>query len=415
MLELVERPRNQTELVAPQPSKSLLSKQDFSARWIDSVDELELMKPQMDDLAQSALWRNLSFEHNYLIPALKHLNTDHAKVLVIEAKTRFDGKREPLLCALMPLTEQKFRRIPIKCINTWKHDQCFDATPLLRRDVAVPALECVFDFLISQKFGLFNLDTVVAEGEFQDVFERVIKQRKFDHFLRESICRGAFRPMASAEAYFEKHVSRSIKKTVRRLERRLEELGEVTKDVSNGGSDFRLLAEQFLQIEASGWKGREGSALACKTETKNFYLDLIDRWARENKARMISIRLDNKPIAMISDLISDGYVCSYKTAYDDAYHEYSPGLQNALHQIESFHDGTVKFADSCTDPSNANVNRIWGQRVNFQSQVLALRPGPASWAVRWMPTMQQIARYWKRDRKRNETSQDPSQVDSVTK
>ena len=119
--------------------------------------------------------------------------------------------------------------------------------------------------------------------------------------------------------------------------RRLEDQGTVTWETSDETSDYEQLANDFLRIEASGWKGEEGTALASNSSTKAFYKSLIRESAKAGKARFLSLKLDGQPIAMLSDIQSGQFVYSYKTAYDDAFSSYSPGQQVEVKNLEFLH------------------------------------------------------------------------------
>ena len=391
MFQTVESPAIQLDLQSNFPTNPSKSNPELEVRWVNSIDELEQLQPEWERLAASSVWKNLSFEPFYLIPALIHLNTVNAKVLVVEAKDGGSTNGAKQIVGLVPLHQKAFRRLPLKCINVWRHDQSFDGTPLLHREYAVEAFQSIIRFLNKNKFQLFNLDSVSGSPSLKHAVVETVSHCGLSSFVRDSWQRAAIIPVSDPNEYVSKHVSKSIKKTVRRLRRRLEEKGNVSIKLSSDIDDYLQLAEQFLEIEASGWKGEEGTALASNESTQNFYLELITRASVKGNARFVSMKLDGKPIAMISDLQSNGQVFSYKTAYDDAFSDYSVGLQNELHNVSLLQSCDVELADSCTDPDNERINRMWGQRIPFESLVISLRPGLANWMVNIMPTLKRVA------------------------
>ena len=391
MSSSVDFPVVQAEIQQELPAKSLQPKPTIVARWVESFDELEALIPQWDQLSSHSIRRNPSFEHNYLIPALKYLNDVGARVLVVEGIfVKPNDKTTQNLLGLVPIYAKHFRRIPIKCANVWKHDQCFDATPLIDRSFPGQTFDCMLDFLVDQRFGLFNLDTVSAEPEFKTVFEQVLRQRKLERFDRESWQRAAICPGDDAEAYISKYVSKSVKKTLGRLSRRLADSGKITFELSDSSSDYRELTQQFLQMESAGWKGKAGTALKCNANTESFFKELVERSVQLDRARFFSLNLDGVPIAFDFDILSGGHVCAYKTAYDEQYQEFSPGQQLELNHIKSLHSQAVSLVDSCTTPDNEKLNRMWGQRIEMESFVVALKPGLPTLAVRSMPTLKSI-------------------------
>lgn len=370
---------------------------EVSVRWIDTVNELEAIRPQWESLVEHAVYRNAAFEHNFLIPAFKHLNDGNVRILIAEDVSRPAESGGTRLLGLLPLVATRIYHLPIRCFQIWNHDQGFDSTPLLEKASAVLTLDAMLDFITRQRAGLFGLDCVSGEPEMQAILDSVIQNRQRSVFQRSSFQRAALRPLASgSQEYVKQFVSKSVKKNYGRLSRRLAEQGEVTLEVSDDFSDYETLASQFLNLENSGWKSESGTALACQASTRRFYEEFVQRSAQLGKSRFVTLNLDNRPIAMLCDIHSGNTVFSYKTAFDETYSQFSPGLQIEILNIERMHQQGIEYADSCTEPDNATINRIWGQRLNFQSLVIGLRPGVAQLATSLMPWIQATAARLKR-------------------
>lgn len=369
------------------------SPQRFQFKWLNTIEELENIIPQWSGLCSQAAWKNISFEPHFLIPAMQHLASDQVRVLIVEDQSAVDTEEK--LVGLVPFEKKRIFHLPISTLEVWNHEQCFDATPLLRNSCKNVVWRSICEFLKKEGIGLLSLDTVSAEAEFNEVLDAennghlaVFKKNEFE--------RAAFQPANSAEEYIKTQVSTKANKKFRRLFRRFDEQGELTVERSQTDCDFAALAEEFLSLEASGWKGQNQSALACHSETREFYRALVARSAAAGMARFLTMRLDGKPVAMLSDLRSDNIVYSYKTAFDESYSEFSPGIQIELKNIEFLHTDGIELADSCTASDNAAINRIWGQRLKFQTLVVALKPGIPKFVTSVLPRMQSIYRRFKR-------------------
>lgn len=379
--------KNETVIPRRQPDHP----DTLTVRWIESVEELESLKQPWNRLAERSLYTNASFESNFLIPAMRHFGNSKVKVLVAEGSNSPLENDSKTIYGLMPLIQKSFYHLPIRCLEIWSHDQSFDHTPLLCRVHGGEALEAMLDFIAKEKFGLLSLDTVSGEPEFQGLIDDLIQLPARSRFQRDQFSRAAFRPVVPLEDYKKQFVSKSVKKNYGRLSRRLAELGDVQLKQSDAFSDYEQLTHQFLAMEASGWKVEAGTALACQPATQAFYRELIQSAATDGKARFLSLTLDDKPIAMLSDLRSGQNIYSFKTAFDENYAPFSPGLQIEIGNIASMHQGEIQLADSCTASDNSTINRIWGQRLEFQSLVIGLRPGISNWATRIMPSLQTAA------------------------
>lgn len=371
---------------------------NFSARWIESFHELQTAIPEWDSLANHSIWRNPALEHNYLIPALTHLGTGRERVLVVEGRSK-PRKGKPVLCGLLPIVSKRVYRLPIRAAEVWNHDQSFDSTPLIRAGYEDEVLQAIVEFLISNRVGLLSLDTVTAEPEFNSLVDRIVTQNNFGLFQRNRFDRAAYRPVCKPEDYFSKYATKNTRKNYRRLTKRLQQLGDVTFRASDNSSDYRELASQFLKIESSGWKRENGTALVCNPAEHAFYTELIQRSAECGKARFFWMELNGQPIAMLSDIRSGNKVYSYKTAFDNSFTEFSPGFQTEIKNLEFMYEDGIELADSCTEPDNSAINRIWGQRIGFQSLVLALKQGLPNIATQVMPWVQAAVRKTRRTKK----------------
>src|SRR3546814_1611679 len=67
----------------------------------------------------------------------------------------------------------------------------------------------------------------------------------------------------TADAYWETRIRGTKRKEIRRLQNRLRELGSVTSQELSSEADIPSWCRAFLTLEQSGWKGTEGTAIAC--------------------------------------------------------------------------------------------------------------------------------------------------------
>src|SRR5439155_13355934 len=72
-------------------------------------------------------------------------------------------------------------------------------------------------------------------------------------------------------------LTRRFRRNLRRAERRLGELGEVCFEVVTTGTRLKQALDVFYRLEASGWKGQRGTAVAQRSQVKRFYDGLVDR------------------------------------------------------------------------------------------------------------------------------------------
>jgi len=359
------------------------------ARWIASTSELESMTPVWNQLIDHSISRNPSFEPEFLIPALNHLNQSEAKCLVVEGDS---GQGDRRLLGLMPLAESKVYGLPFKSVVAWKHEQCFDTTPLLHREYGAQVIATMFEFLKEQKFGLLKLDTMSAASNITNPILSVLNTQGMSLFVVDTFERATFEPAQDVETYLVNNLSKGMRKKVKQCQRRLGELGDVVYEPCSPHSDYPLLAQQFLDLEQSGWKGKNETALASERHSKQFFLESVERLAQSGKARFLTLKLSGTPIAMILNTRSGSSAFAFKTAFDETMSKYSPGILVEVHSLGRMHADGINFADSCTTPDNTTMKRIWGQKASFQSIVVGLHKGAPSMALKALPLMQMLVR-----------------------
>src|SRR5690349_16847340 len=79
-------------------------------------------------------------------------------------------------------------------------------------------------------------------------------------------------------------LSSSSRKKLRQHRRRLEERGAVDNVVSTEPGEVRRLFEDFLALEAAGWKGQSGTALLCREADASFARAMIAALAERGRA-----------------------------------------------------------------------------------------------------------------------------------
>ena len=102
-------------------------------------------------------------------------------------------------------------------------------------------------------------------------------------------------------------------------------------------------------MEASGWKGRQGTALASNETDAAFMRGAIAALAEHGCATVHSIHLDGRPVSMQIVARAGAAAFTWKTAYDEAFHDFSPGMLLLEDYTAAFlADKSIAFVDSCS-------------------------------------------------------------------
>lgn len=164
--------------------------------------------------------------------------------------------------------------------------------------------------------------------------------------------------------------------------RRLAEQGPM-EFRSISGTEASAALEAFQVLEAAGWKGRKGTALANTPAIKTFANTMFKEFAARDQVRIDCLTSGGHPIAMLVLLRAASQVFSWKIAFDENLARFSPGAQITFHALKTnLADKTLTLADSLAVPGHSMIEPIWRGKRSFGT-VLCSRSAwlPSLWAT----------------------------------
>jgi len=111
-------------------------------------------------------------------------------------------------------------------------------------------------------------------------------------------------------------MGRNLKKNLRRGVRRLESLGELSIETMAYTNITQVLDEAF-DLEARGWKGRQGTAVADDERKLEFFRTFGDLAAGRGWLRLAVARLDGQMVAFNYDIEFGSRMYGILTSYDE--------------------------------------------------------------------------------------------------
>jgi CelD/BcsL family acetyltransferase involved in cellulose biosynthesis len=308
------------------------------------------------ELADRAASPNPFFDPDYVLPAARGLGCfDRVGVVVVEDGGEWTGA--------MPVRRfSRWHRLPLPCIGTWRHRYCLLGTPLLSADAEDGALRIADSMRDARGSAFAALEWVPAEGPIaagmDDSARRPIP---FEEITRATIVR---RPQND---YLEGRLKGKHRREFRRLSKGLdEEVGAPLGLVDRAGDPTAV--EDFLALEASGWKGRTGTALAAHPAHADFFREMTALMAARGALELTFLEGGGRIAAARCSLVSgDGSFC-FKVGFDERLKRFSPGRELELRVIDRFHEaGRLQWMDSCADPGNELFNRLWPDRRKLRT------------------------------------------------
>ena len=327
---------------------------------------------ELDFLTRRAIDQNVFFAPQFLVPAMPRLDERNVRLMV----ARDEGPRRSRLRFLMPYSIERmglFRGPPV--IRAWTHPFGPLGTPLVDFDDPGATLESLLTSLRNPELGLPDV-LVLPDLRIEEPFARTmiaaakalgLPTATANRFDRAALVEGT----AMAEV-----LSSKRRREVLRQRRLLEAKGVLGFDTARTPRAVLEAMEEFLTLEASGWKGRERSALIMDRYRAAFARESVNKLAEADRTRIFTLRLDGVPIASLVVFVVGGEAFAWKMGYDEQYAAASPGLQMMLLASEALlADPAVKRVDSCAVPDHFLMNRLWKARIPIETLIVGLAPG----------------------------------------
>jgi len=320
------------------------------------------------DLAARAIETNPFYDPAFLLPALRHL-PNGAGVRIVVARRNVDGVWR--LVGLCPIVAPGGGRLA-SAARGWRDPLTALGAPLLDRRFYKGAFDALLHWLAQDypRAAALNLPMVRLDGDVARMLRGRSQRlggplRVFDAHERAVLLAGA--PFAGT-------LSAKSRRNLSRLRRRLEEKGVIGVDVAVSPAATARAFEQFLALEAAGWKAGRG-ALAHEPRLAAFAREAMAAFSARGHARIFSLTLDGDPIAMGIVLTSGDAAAFWKTAYDETYAEFSPGVMLAAALTETLAaDAAIVHVDSCAVSNHPMMDRIWKRRMRVGDAMIATRP-----------------------------------------
>ena len=241
--------------------------------------------------------------------------------------------------------------LPLTVLAAPPAPNAYLAAPVIDRDLLAPVLDAFLTF-IAGSAGLpkiVALDAMATDTATHAALERVIAARGGMMHVFARAQRPKLASSLDAKAYFEQAMSASSRKKLRQHRRRLGEKGALESIVVTEPDGVVRAFEDFLALEAAGWKGRQGTALISDAADAQYTRGMVAALATQGEAEIHSLTLDGKPVSMQVLLRSGRTAFTWKTAYDEALHDFSPGtLLFEDYSARLLADATVDAVDSCS-------------------------------------------------------------------
>jgi len=272
---------------------------------------------------------------------------------------------EGTLAGLMPLARSwRYEQYPIPHIGNWSHANAFCGAPLVaagHEHVFWRELLAWTDRNAGAALFL-HLEQMPADGPLDAALRDVCAAKGRAAAVVHRTERALLTSELSPQEYFDASLSGKKRKELRRQFARLLEEGEVRFERRHDAIELERWAEDFLALERQGWKGNEGSALACDPAKAAYFRNALAGAAAHNRLERLAITLDGAPIAMLANFLTPPGAYSFKTAYDERYARFSPGVLLQRENLDLLAREDLAWCDSCAAADHPMIERIWREK-----------------------------------------------------
>lgn len=311
-----------------------------------------------DALATCAAELNPFYERWCLGPALAAFDPDGEVLL---AEYTVGGKTMGIAPLARP---RRYDRYPLPHLANWLHANSFLGVPLVAAGHEHGFWRALLGWADDHaQIALFlHLHAMPHSGPLHAALRDVCTSLGRTAAVVHRYDRALLQSDLAPEAYFEASMSAKKRKELRRQFNRLADEGAVAFERQDDAAGLDAWTEEFLTLERAGWKGEEGSALACEPAKARFFTEVIAGAAAADKLERLTIRLDGRPIAMLANFIAAPGAFSFKTAYDERLARFSPGVLLQRENLALLARPDIAWTDSCAAPDHPMIERIWREK-----------------------------------------------------
>jgi CelD/BcsL family acetyltransferase involved in cellulose biosynthesis len=197
--------------------------------------------------------------------------------------------------------------------------------------------------------------------------------------LVEPTFESPWRPLAQPPLSWDQGLTRRFKANLRNRERRLQQLGEVTFEVTRGTAEQNHALEIFYTLEASGWKGERGTAIARRAHVKVFYDRLVERASPQIWIPILAV--SERPAAAQLIRVQGRTMFMLKTAYHPDFSPLAPGQLLTARVIRYGIENGMDALDFLAD--NMPWKADWAPRFRRHYRLLLFAPSARGHYAYW--------------------------------
>ncbi len=344
--------------------------QDLEFAWYRPED-LHTISTEWADLAQNAAFPNAYYGPDFV---LSHLNsvgwseTVHcATVWCVKGGTR---RLEAL--ALLYRDDHRWGW-PIRTWRCWADKYFAKFEPLLRNESAPAAARALIAGLTEN--GRHRTILFIRNENWVDEpvngYPSGPSSLLGKAHLAHGYQRAALFPRADAETYMNTEISKKFRANAMRSMRRLSEMGNLSFKTVSNKQEVDAAVQDLLRLEMSGWKGKQGTALASSAGDMAFGLNAL-RAGQCPQVLCDVLSLDGQAIAVSANLLCSGWFFGFKSAFDESFKKHSPGAVLHFLGARAILENTSIVAADSTCVAGHPLESVWRDKISCATTIRSI-------------------------------------------
>ena len=267
-------------------------------------------------------------------------------------------------------------------------------TPLLDRDHPEQAAADILHRARQAGAHALILRDASLRGDAMQAFTAVLRRDGIKPRVLQSHVRAALDARRDADELLHEALGHKKLKELRRQRNRLADHGGVDFSIARTPGDVAAAIEIFLKLEASGWKGKRGTALARHEGDAAFIRRATSALAASGQCEIVTLKAGAVPVAAAIVLRHQDRAFYFKLGVDEHFSKFSPGVQLTLELTRHLcADPDIAMADSTANPDHSMINPIWRERLAIGDVLIPLRRNdPVTALVQTALTLRRLAR-----------------------
>lgn len=333
---------------------------------LEPVEALPRLSERISRLAERALEPNPFFLPEFLEPAMQALGRKGLRLAIF-------SDREDLRF-FAPVITMGGGVFAGRRFGVWTHPYAPLGSPLIDESVAPMVADCLIEHMHTSGRMLLSISDLPLRGPAALALIGAAKRRGSSIVAARHMRPILYPSAAEGPAEFDRMVSQRRRRELDRQLRRLCEGGAVSFMSARTASEIEAAFNMFIALEASGWKGRRGTALQRRRAIQEFARSAVMRLAQNGFAAIDVLRLGDRPVAALIRFEHAGLSIPWKIAFDEEFAAFSPGKQLMCDETRRWlADPTVERVDPVCEEDNPLMASLWPDREPYGTLIVSAR------------------------------------------